>query len=257
MSAPTLALIRGLQRLRLTRTKVLKSSGAAMAPWNLTRHQRGSSSRQSHQDSHISPLLQTSSPCPSSGGPAVISPAVNNAGESSSTDYDGSPSRRRRSFPVRSLSNQFPSLFSGRKKKDRRSDSTAELFSNSDFPGDDFYLPQQVEPTGVDGDRSQADMKEFASGNCMTCGSTMRWPKELDVFKCSICVTINDLVPLGTQKSKERRPRGQSDDAPKTPSNSCPPGYLYYSLLMMLHQTKLSQPHTLGVLSDSAFTLTC
>lgn len=38
--------------------------------------------------------------------------------------------------------------------------------------------------------------KDFASGNCMTCGALSRWPKGLKVFKCTLCVTINDLVDL-------------------------------------------------------------
>ncbi len=37
--------------------------------------------------------------------------------------------------------------------------------------------------------------KDFATGSCMTCGSLVRWPRELRVFKCTICLTINDLGP--------------------------------------------------------------
>ncbi|ROV95163.1 hypothetical protein VSDG_05798 [Cytospora chrysosperma] len=40
--------------------------------------------------------------------------------------------------------------------------------------------------------------KDFASGNCMTCGALSRWPKGLKVFKCTLCMTINDLVDLNT-----------------------------------------------------------
>lgn len=44
--------------------------------------------------------------------------------------------------------------------------------------------------------------KDFATGNCMTCSSLMRWPKELKVFKCTICTTINDLVVPGSEATK-------------------------------------------------------
>lgn len=195
-----------------------------MAPWNLNRHQRGPNTRISHQDSTttITPSQEISSPGSGLDGPAVIPPALHDVDEANSTDYDSSPSRYRPPFHVRSLSNPFPSLFRGKRRKDTRSDSPTEIFSNSDLPCDDFYPPWCSEATGVNEDKGQAKMKDFASGNCMTCGSTMRWPKELDVFKCSICVTINDLTPLGAKKVHERRPHGQSGLAPKILSTDCP-----------------------------------
>jgi len=30
----------------------------------------------------------------------------------------------------------------------------------------------------------------------MTCDSMVRWPKELKVFRCAVCLTINDLKPV-------------------------------------------------------------
>lgn len=29
----------------------------------------------------------------------------------------------------------------------------------------------------------------------MTCDSTVRWPRDLKVFRCTICLTVNDLEP--------------------------------------------------------------
>lgn len=182
-----------------------------MAPWYLNRQQRGSSSKRFHHDTPISSSSETSSPCPGSDKPPAISPALNDSSGDSSTDYEGSPSRHHRPFHVRSLSNSFPSLFRGNKRKERKWDSAAEVLSNADFPYDESYLPWSPEASGLQGDQDPDDMKAFTSGNCMTCGSTMRWPKEVDVFKCTICVTINDLVPLGTQDARETRPRGQDD----------------------------------------------
>lgn len=36
----------------------------------------------------------------------------------------------------------------------------------------------------------------------MTCGSLVRWPRELQVFRCVICATINDLQPLAVDGRK-------------------------------------------------------
>lgn len=38
-----------------------------------------------------------------------------------------------------------------------------------------------------------AQDKELISGRCATCDSTVRWPKHLSVFRCTICLMVNDL----------------------------------------------------------------
>lgn len=35
--------------------------------------------------------------------------------------------------------------------------------------------------------------RNFATGNCMTCGGLVRWPSNLATFKCTTCATVNDL----------------------------------------------------------------
>ncbi len=35
--------------------------------------------------------------------------------------------------------------------------------------------------------------RNFATGNCMTCGGLVRWPSNLAAFKCTTCATVNDL----------------------------------------------------------------
>ncbi|KAK8024746.1 ubiquitin protein ligase [Apiospora arundinis] len=47
---------------------------------------------------------------------------------------------------------------------------------------------------------------DFRTGNCMTCGGLVRWPKELDVFRCTICLTINDLKPLEHSNGDAAKP---------------------------------------------------
>ncbi|CUS09549.1 unnamed protein product [Tuber aestivum] len=53
----------------------------------------------------------------------------------------------------------------------------------------------------------------FATGHCMCCDCTVRWPSDLNVFRCTVCMTINDLKPV---------PSGPSG-APDTPSKEVPP----------------------------------
>ena len=36
---------------------------------------------------------------------------------------------------------------------------------------------------------------EPMTGRCIACDSAVRWPRELRVFRCTICLTVNDLEP--------------------------------------------------------------
>ncbi|KAI1780519.1 hypothetical protein F4818DRAFT_395998 [Hypoxylon cercidicola] len=104
----------------------------------------------------------------------------------------------------RSMSHPFPSLFSSKKKKNTRPDNQ---YGSEDFVGDSSPKPraqpniqQNAAPRRIP--RGPVD---FATGSCMTCASLVRWPKELHVFRCTICLTINDIKPydphIGTQPS--------------------------------------------------------
>lgn len=60
--------------------------------------------------------------------------------------------------------------------------------------------------------------KDFATGNCMTCGGLVRWPNSLKVFKCTTCATINDLEPTDEHESKgviRQRDGSSSGTVPK------------------------------------------
>lgn len=41
---------------------------------------------------------------------------------------------------------------------------------------------------------------ELVTGKCATCGSLVRWPKNVDVFRCSVCLMVNDLSPASKAK---------------------------------------------------------
>ena len=44
--------------------------------------------------------------------------------------------------------------------------------------------------------------RDLMTGKCMTCDSLVRWPKELKVFRCTVCLTINDLTPISLHQSR-------------------------------------------------------
>lgn len=169
-----------------------------MAPWNQQRrgasHHASSSSHDIFNRVHnITFDRQT----------AELSPNTGLYVDSRLPDHDAQPQHPKphKGRHARSMSNPFPSLFSSKKKK---SGSAVESPSNIDIQEhENEMVPRQV----VDTQRRARPMngKEFATGSCMTCGSIVRWPKELSVFKCTICVTINDLSPLGSQKIQPSR----------------------------------------------------
>ncbi|KAF9877767.1 ubiquitin-protein ligase [Colletotrichum karsti] len=92
------------------------------------------------------------------------------------------------------MSHPFPALFSNKKK---RLDPTYESDSDDDAPVMTKPLgnARNTHKRGVTFGGSRDSSKDFATGNCMTCGSLVRWPRELKVFKCTVCLTINDLHP--------------------------------------------------------------
>ncbi|KAI1179546.1 HECT-domain-containing protein [Nemania sp. FL0916] len=120
-------------------------------------------------------------------------------GDSSSSEDDIISSKPKpASKHTRSMSHPFPSLFSKRKKSaapdnepgydnearttaaaaDRGHDFSTKIYSSSSQATN----PSRVVPAPAD----------FTTGNCMTCAGLVRWPKDLQVFRCTKCLTIND-----------------------------------------------------------------
>ena len=65
------------------------------------------------------------------------------------------------------------------------------------------------QPTVPRGSPQQGDI-DLARGKCATCDASMRWPRRLDVFRCSVCLMVNDLKPSGS------RPLGDSALTPES-----------------------------------------
>lgn len=93
----------------------------------------------------------------------------------------------------RSMSHPFPSLFSSKKKKNIGLDESTDDDYTPPRPGMTSSGPSMASTSSRKPQRGPID---FRNGNCMTCGGLVRWPKELDIFRCTICLTINDLKPL-------------------------------------------------------------
>jgi E3 ubiquitin-protein ligase HECTD2 len=90
------------------------------------------------------------------------------------------------------MSHPFPSLFAGRKK--HHSDAAADFESTDDdsiSPG-----PSKTSLLNPSVKQSKVPDKDLMTGKCMTCDSMVRWPKDLKVFRCTVCLTINDLKPV-------------------------------------------------------------
>jgi E3 ubiquitin-protein ligase HECTD2 len=126
-------------------------------------------------------------------------------GDSATLDWSSSDSetqsrslKPKRISHGRSISNPFPSIFN----TGQQSGSGAQANSQRD------ENTSATKMRSKSGKSSEKDVrtrgKEFATGNCMTCASLVRWPHGVDVFKCTICATVNDLVPM-EQSRKSRR----------------------------------------------------
>jgi E3 ubiquitin-protein ligase HECTD2 len=131
----------------------------------------------------------------------------------------------------RSMSHPFPSLFSSKRKVAPKNPSPDDFDSDSDSdaemlglgPGSKQKRPAQpAGPSKVNG-RPLMD-KDFASGNCMTCGAMSRWPRGLKVFKCTLCMTINDLIDINSRVEANNHGPGyrrSSEDATPSLKGEC------------------------------------
>jgi E3 ubiquitin-protein ligase HECTD2 len=121
----------------------------------------------------------------------------------------------------RSVSHPFPSIFSGKKKKQ---DDTAGHggFESTD---DEKVSPALVRSTALNPAARPARVpdKDLMKGNCMTCDCMVRWPKELKVFRCTVCMMVNDLKPVLLEAR-----RGDGHRAPVAAKAGTYPGATFF-----------------------------
>lgn len=102
----------------------------------------------------------------------------------------------------RSISHPFPSLFSNKKKHHGEPAPVAGVESadeDSISPSATRTLTQNPTPTSTPKHKQKVPDKDLKTGKCMTCDSMVRWPKELKVFRCTVCSMINDLKPVALE----------------------------------------------------------
>ena len=118
----------------------------------------------------------------------------------------------------RSISHPFPSLFGITKKGDKRLDSNtrhAALNTMNDDGELDFTI-DEVRPLGQKG--ASQEEGELTTGTCATCGSTVRWPRHVNVYRCTACLMINDLeAPDESITSRPATSSSKQTGSPSTP----------------------------------------
>lgn len=89
------------------------------------------------------------------------------------------------------MSHPFPSLFTSKKKRN------VEVAPLHDFDSTDSDTISPAKGVAQKANaKSKVPDKDMRNGKCMTCDSKVRWPKDLKVFRCTVCFTINDLHPV-------------------------------------------------------------
>jgi E3 ubiquitin-protein ligase HECTD2 len=92
----------------------------------------------------------------------------------------------------RSMSHPFPLLFQSKQKH-----QGINALNIPDLSDGDIHIPSSQDAPRIASSKfSRASGMTLVTGRCMTCDSKVRWPKELLVFRCTVCLTINDLKPI-------------------------------------------------------------
>ena len=103
-----------------------------------------------------------------------------------------SPSRPRHG---RSYSHPFPSIFGSGKKAEKvfeinYSSDALKALTESPFVSTGLASKDHMAANGTS---LQNGEKDLVTGKCITCDSLVRWPRHLDVFRCTVCLMVNDL----------------------------------------------------------------
>lgn len=103
------------------------------------------------------------------------------------------PVPRRASQHGRSISHPFPSIFgSGKKRLPNEEDDDNVVDAKTLQTGSPGHYQVDQAGTGRLGS-GNTDEVDLVQGRCATCDSQVRWPKNLDVFRCTVCLMVNDL----------------------------------------------------------------
>ncbi|KAL2840256.1 hypothetical protein BJX68DRAFT_189208 [Aspergillus pseudodeflectus] len=118
----------------------------------------------------------------------------------------------------RSISQPFASLSAAGKRRNRSISKEATLDTDDDDDDDDdddIYLPNPISSSPRKGPPRVPPKDDLITGKCMTCNNTVRWPRNLKVFRCTECLTVNDLEPY--QETRNLGSHGLGKDANPPP----------------------------------------
>ena len=98
----------------------------------------------------------------------------------------------------RSHSNPFTSLFANGKKTEKVLDAEMrdDVVDSFDQQLASSSRPSTSNQTIVNATESAENHdKQLVVGKCSTCDTALKWPRQVDSFRCQICLMINDLKP--------------------------------------------------------------
>lgn len=131
---------------------------------------------------------------------------------STDTPSTSRPSHRR------SYSHPFPSIFGSGKKAEKVSETVSNngaLRTSTEAP---FISTGRAskDHMAANGNSLQNGEKHFVTGKCVTCDSRVRWPRHLDVFRCTVCLMVNDLKPGAESLIGGREAEGPFNSTPSS-----------------------------------------
>ena len=123
----------------------------------------------------------------------------------------------------RSHSHPFPSIFGN----GRRTGGEVEADLLDDIL-DDFYDSTRLSPGLASKDHmASANVvpqpnaeQDLVTGRCSTCDSAIRWPRQVQTFRCTVCLMINDLKPVAGLPGTNRAP--EAPNPSQTPAELVP-----------------------------------
>ena len=168
-------------------SRFLSSSSATPSPTTISVNERPISPRTRAHNLH------------STGTSARFNPPL------VTTELSPSSNAASRPHHGRSISHPFPSLFGNGKRTDRKVDLDqleAELDALNDDTG--IVPGNEITRSSSEKEKSQPHENDLVVGKCATCDSLVRWPRHLDVYRCSVCLMINDLKQAVRQPASAR-----------------------------------------------------
>ena len=185
-----------------------------MPSWPSRLLSAGSSSPNSAPQVHIgpaaheAPLRTPTTPLDFSNTPLHGVPILESVPAASSAP-NVSPTRR----PLRhgrSISHPFPALF-GSAKRNEKIVGPPRIEIDFDPEDDEFETGKERSHTYTHRGTAQSIDNKLVAGRCATCDSTVRWPHHLEVYRCTVCLMINDL-----KSSRDPSTTSNSNTAKKT-----------------------------------------